>query len=322
MRQESGGHQYLHGQPITSDAGAAGLMQLMPPTYAELAERYGLGPDPYEPHDNIMAGTGYIRQLYNKYGSPTFLAAYNAGPSRVDAYLAGRGSLPNETVNYLASIAPSLSQDRPLTGALAAYADAGPIPPAQDPVPRAYARAPSARCWQDPDAAYDPDAPCRTAPPVVAAAVEAPPPATPSAGPVGSVLVADSVPAPIPWGEAARISRPQQDFRPAPEPARYARTYVPSAAATVRPAMSIGRWAIQVGAYPNPDQARRTAESVRSLAPRQLGGAQAVLGRTAPFGGVTLYRARLTGLSIREATAACSLLSAQAQACVTIPPGG
>ena len=136
IHQESGGHQYLHGQPITSDAGAAGLMQLMPPTYAEMAERYGLGPDPYEPHDNIMAGTGYIPQLYEKYGSPTFLAAYNAGPGRVDAYLAGRGELPNETVNYIASIAPSLSQDRPLSGPLAAYADAGPIPPAEDPVLR------------------------------------------------------------------------------------------------------------------------------------------------------------------------------------------
>ena len=86
--------------------------------------------------------------------------------------------------------------------------------------------------------------------------------------------------------------------------------------------MATGRWAIQIGAYASAGQARRMAESVRSLAPRELGGAQAALGRTAPFGGQVLYRARLTGLSARSASAACGALTAQAQACVTVPPGG
>ncbi len=80
MRQESGGHEYLHGQLVTSDAGAAGLMQIMPATYEDLRSKYSLGNDPYDPHDNIIAGTGYIRDLYESYGSPAFLAAYNAGP--------------------------------------------------------------------------------------------------------------------------------------------------------------------------------------------------------------------------------------------------
>ena len=80
MRQESGGREYLNGHPITSNAGAMGLMQVMPSTYASLADRYGLGGDPYEPHDNIMAGTAYIREMYEQFGSPGFLAAYNAGP--------------------------------------------------------------------------------------------------------------------------------------------------------------------------------------------------------------------------------------------------
>ena len=173
MRQESGGHEYLNGRPVTSDAGAMGLMQLMPATYAELRDRYGLGNDPYEPHDNIMAGTGYISELYARYGSPAFLAAYNAGPHRLDQYNAGTASLPDQTVAYLASVAPSLASDGPMTGPLAAYADAGGRARAPVQVYAASAR-PLGGCWRDPDAAYDPDDPCNrhTAPasaPVVVA---------------------------------------------------------------------------------------------------------------------------------------------------------
>ena len=127
IRQESGGHEYLHGRPVTSDAGAMGLMQLMPATYAELRDRFGLGNDPYDPHDNIMAGTGYIAELYARFGAPAFLVAYDAGPRRMDEYNAGRGKLPNETVAYLASVAPALSpQEGPMTGPLAAYARSRP----------------------------------------------------------------------------------------------------------------------------------------------------------------------------------------------------
>jgi hypothetical protein len=179
MHQESGGHAYLNGQPITSDAGAAGLMQVMPATYAELRAQYNLGDDPYNPHDNIIAGTAYIREMYDKYGSPAFLAAYNAGPMRVEDYLAGRASLPNETVNYLASVAPHLGTEVAMSGPLAVYAQNG-APYAPDPVPHPYATAPIAGCWRDPDAAYDPDAPCRAAPPPVQVAQSAPPPSYPT----------------------------------------------------------------------------------------------------------------------------------------------
>ncbi len=171
IRQESGGHQYLHGQLVTSDAGALGLMQLIPATYAEMSNRYGLGSDPYDPHDNIMAGTAYIHELYNKYGSPNFLVAYNAGPRRLETYLAGQSVLPNETVNYVASIAPSLGDAKPLSGPLTALALGGGVRPG--PVPHDFVRTP-AGCWQDPDAAYDPDAPCRTAPPVRVARADPP----------------------------------------------------------------------------------------------------------------------------------------------------
>jgi soluble lytic murein transglycosylase-like protein len=109
MRQESGGHQYLHGQLTTSSSGAMGLMQIMPATYEVLRQRYDLGDDPYNPRDNIMAGTALIAELYVKYGSPGFLAAYNSSPRTVDAYLAGRRRLPNQTVMYVASVAPTLA---------------------------------------------------------------------------------------------------------------------------------------------------------------------------------------------------------------------
>jgi hypothetical protein len=75
MRQESGGQQYLDGTLITSAAGAMGLMQLMPRTYEELGQRYGLGDDPYYPRDNIFAGAAYMKELYDRYGAPGFLAA-------------------------------------------------------------------------------------------------------------------------------------------------------------------------------------------------------------------------------------------------------
>ncbi|HEX3418252.1 MAG TPA: lytic transglycosylase domain-containing protein [Stellaceae bacterium] len=87
-----------------SPAGAMGLMQIMPDTYAELRARYGLGADPYDPHDNIMAGTAYMSEMIELFGVPNFLAAYNAGPARLDDHLRRGRPLPAETMRYLAQI--------------------------------------------------------------------------------------------------------------------------------------------------------------------------------------------------------------------------
>src|SRR3546814_3022380 len=73
-----------------SPKGAMGLMQLMPDTWASLRVRLGLGANPYDPRDNILAGAAYLREMHDRYGSPGFLAAYNAGPGRYEEYLAGR----------------------------------------------------------------------------------------------------------------------------------------------------------------------------------------------------------------------------------------
>lgn len=88
-----------------SSAGAMGLMQIMPETWTELRVRHGLGRDPYDPRDNILAGAAYLREMYDRYGSPGFLAAYNAGPGRYEQYLEGR-PLPAETHAYVAALIP------------------------------------------------------------------------------------------------------------------------------------------------------------------------------------------------------------------------
>ncbi len=95
-----------------SPKGAMGLMQIMPATWAELRVRYNLGNDPYDPHDNILAGTAYLRELLDRYGSPGVFAAYNAGPSRYEEHLAG-GSLPDETRAYVAKLANLLAVELP-----------------------------------------------------------------------------------------------------------------------------------------------------------------------------------------------------------------
>ena len=75
-----------------SRKGALGLMQVMPTTYAGLRLRYGLGSDPLDAHDNVLAGAAYLRELYDRFGLRGALAAYNAGPGRWLEYLAHRSS--------------------------------------------------------------------------------------------------------------------------------------------------------------------------------------------------------------------------------------
>lgn len=81
-------------------------MQLMPDTWAYLRAKYRLGNDPFDPHDNIIAGTAYMRELYDRYGAPGFLSAFNAGPGRYDEFLADGRALPAETRAYVAELAP------------------------------------------------------------------------------------------------------------------------------------------------------------------------------------------------------------------------
>jgi soluble lytic murein transglycosylase-like protein len=116
MRVESGGKMRA-----LSRKGAMGLTQIMPETWKELRARYGLGTDPYDPRDNILAGAAYIRELYDRYGAPGFLAAYNAGPGRYESHLATGRPLPGETQDYIAILAPRIGSKQ-ADGKIAAVA--------------------------------------------------------------------------------------------------------------------------------------------------------------------------------------------------------
>lgn len=115
MRAESAGDMRA-----ISSAGAMGLMQVMPDTWAELRIRHALGHDPLDPRDNILAGTAYLREMWDRYGNVVaMLAAYNAGPNRYDEYHVADRPLPAETRAYVASLAPILHGEAPLGSASA-----------------------------------------------------------------------------------------------------------------------------------------------------------------------------------------------------------
>ena len=95
-----------------SPRGAMGLMQVMPGTWVALGVRYGLGLDPFDARDNILAGTAYLRDMHDRFGSTGFLAAYHAGPSRYVQHLATGQPLPSETIAYVAAVTPLLDDEQ------------------------------------------------------------------------------------------------------------------------------------------------------------------------------------------------------------------
>jgi len=89
-----------------SPKNARGLMQLLPQTAAHLGVR-----DVFDPAENVNAGTRYLHELLGKYRNnlTLALAAYNAGPERVDQY--GRRVPPYlETMKYVQRIAKSYAK--------------------------------------------------------------------------------------------------------------------------------------------------------------------------------------------------------------------
>lgn len=83
-----------------SQAGAVGLMQLLPSTAAELARQLDIpwrGPQTlFDPVSNVRLGVAYLRELVDRYGRmATALAAYNWGPGRIDAWLRRGRPLPS-----------------------------------------------------------------------------------------------------------------------------------------------------------------------------------------------------------------------------------
>jgi soluble lytic murein transglycosylase-like protein len=90
---------------VVSPVGAMGLMQLMP----EVAQEFDVT-DPFDPRQNIMAGTRLLRRLLNSHDGniALTLASYNAGPGNVKKY---RGVPPfRETRNYVKKIQTLLAE--------------------------------------------------------------------------------------------------------------------------------------------------------------------------------------------------------------------
>jgi hypothetical protein len=294
MRVESGGRLYEFGQLITSPVGAMGLMQVMPETYDGLRQRYALGDDAYDPYNNILAGTAYIREMYDLYGSPAFLAAYNAGPARLDDYLNNRRGLPDETRHYVAKAGPSVIGIYPERRSPVddlAYNQLPlsiPVGLRYPPPPRVETRVALARKPTQTVASHNAHTAHPSEKPVEVAQLPEPPP-MPAHG------TSDSRTSPV--ANVRLVAQTMPLHHDAPP----------------------GTWAIQVGAYGNEHDARHAADSVRGGAKGPLGQAHSAVGAV-KAGHATTYHARLTGLSKEGAVQACEKLSKGRGNCVVLSP--
>lgn len=318
MRVESGGRLYRsNGDLITSSAGAMGLMQVMPGTYEELRARYDLGDDPFHPRDNIMAGVAYMREMYDIYGSPGFLAAYNAGPGRLDDYLTNVRGLPDETRRYVAMIAPALTREQPATTSPAEQFAMNQLP-TQIPAGLRYGRgavqlaaAPTnygtgrAEARRPVEYAQMPEPPRAPAPqPQQFAGLVAPPPAPPSS-PVASVSSPPAAaPSPLAQVGGLRLIAPAMAAQ---------------AAAGRTAAAAPGQWAVQVGAFTNQAQAQSALTQARDQARAELSIGRASIGQVRQKNGL-LYRARMVGLSKDTAMQACEKISRGRMNCIVLSP--
>ncbi len=306
MRVESGGDEYQKGALTTSPVGAMGLMQIMPETYDYLKSRYGLGDDAYDPRNNIMAGAAYIREMYDLYGAPGFLAAYNAGPKRLDEYLANQAGLPAETRRYVAMVGPRIEGTYPQSRSSADLYAMNRIP---DDIPPGLRYPPA-----HPAARY-----AKAQTPVHYAA----------AAPKGHYVQGRFVHEPV--RRATEVAQLPEPPRPAREPHEYAyapptpprrgfHLIQPANAATLplrRGGPTSGGWGIQVGAFADLDQATAAADAARAHAHLVLAHAGVRVGALHEAHNRTLYRARLGGLSRAAAVEACRSLHTS---CMVISP--
>jgi cell division septation protein DedD len=294
MHVESGGSLYQNGHLTTSGAGAMGLMQVMPATYDELRERYKLGDDPYDPHNNILAGAAYMREMYDIYGSPGFLAAYNAGPNRLDDYLANNRSLPDETRRYVAMIGPNI---------------VGVAPDHRSPAEQ-YAMN-----------ALPIDIPpgTRYGHMTQYASREGGSGRAPRGGPVRVAQLPEPRSQPVPAAQQYAL------VAPPPPPPRGGFHFIGQANAEPAPfhhfsaAAASGGWAIQVGAFASEGQAHLALGNAREHAHVELAVSHPYVASVRVSHSV-LWRARLTGLSHEAAVQACEKLSKRRMGCVVLSP--
>jgi len=285
------------GTFTTSPVGAMGLMKLMPETYREMEARYHLGEDPFEPHDNILAGTAYLREMYDQFGTPAFLAAYNAGPNRLAAYLANQRPLPDETRRYVAMIGARIAGIYPQSRSPAEQMALNQIP-VDVPAGMRWSRHRSSTQYASAARVHGHSAPVRVA--SIAPRVSAHPAA---AG--GAIEVAE---APEPRTEPrVAIAKPSHGLQ----------LISPAMAAENLSMGSTRDWAVQIGAYGDAKQAKAAASA--SAASGVAGHASATVAPT-KSGHAMLYRARLSGLTHAAAVQACQHLAHKGGGCLIVSP--
>ena len=300
MRVESGSHEFnASGALITSPVGAMGLMQLMPETYDEVRAQYNLGDDAFDPHNNIMAGTAYIRQMYDAFGSPGFLAAYNGGPARLEDYLTHQRSLPTETRRYVAMIGPYIQGIYPQSRSPAEQLAVNQIPIDIPAGPRYVVHHPimlASRLHHGRETRY--------------AQRETRYAVRDSRGHgTGAVELAE---APMPRSVSAHAVRVA--YAAPLHHGRFQLIESAQAAESIPRGVGGKHWAIQVGAYGRATQAHAAAGAFHSL----VSGAHTTV-TAVRQGHATLYRARVSGLTHDGAVHACRKL-AHHGSCLLVSP--
>ncbi|AQS85125.1 murein transglycosylase [Acetobacter aceti] len=376
IQRESGGRLFHNGELVTSAPGAMGLMQLMPPTYDAMRGQYNLGDDPYDPHDNILAGTGYIRQMYDIYGSPGFLAAYNAGPGRLEDFISRNRTLPRETRNYVSAIGREIAGIYPsnrsqadllvashTSGQNAEYAAAALPTGTAANIRNAWAQRSSGNT-QPVEVAQAPASSAEDTTPVMQTPSYIRQMAPISSSSTSPQSVSSVWAARMKSGDAAQETSTTQDepqalatptsaeppvvindsAMPVAHQTRTSSRFVSPVTSTLStssartldtansrrvtalapesPTVASSRaWAIQVGAFSSPSLAQAATSRARTKAGTDLSTARTQIASVRLARG-QIYRARLTGLSRSEATAACHRIDIGSANCVVVSPEG
>jgi hypothetical protein len=261
-----------------------------------------------------------MREMYDIYGSPGFLAAYNAGPARLDDYLTNNRGLPDETRKYVAAIGPNLGRDAPKVRSPAEQFAMNELPLNIPPGPR-YGRGSvqlaSASRTVAPSSTYNT--------------------ATLGSGrvpPRSQVVEVAQLPTPPRTAAPAQpqqfaMALPPSPPQPAPSPttapaARGGISLISSANAAEASAMrrstaGPGQWAVQVGAFANQNQAQSALSTARDQARAELAPGRVQVGSVKQPKGI-LWRARVTGLSRETAVQACEKLSRGRTNCIVLSP--
>ena len=112
MARESGGRAFVDGRPSPARPGRSASCRSCRTPTRSCAGAMNSGQTSPTRRDNVLAGTAYVRELYEVLGSPGFLAAYNCGPGCYYQHLTRRRTLPAETRAYHTALAPLVGTGR------------------------------------------------------------------------------------------------------------------------------------------------------------------------------------------------------------------